>query len=241
MTKIVTLGEILVEIVAEDRGDGFRQPVRLVGPFPAVPRRSSSTRSPSWASPAASSAASGTTTSAGSTWSGSATTAWMSGRSRSARSYPTGSAFVRYRDNGERDFVYNIKNSACGQVRWTDGRVGAARRVRPPARVRAVALLGPDHRDDDEGHRAGEGQGRHRLFRPQHPQGGRPRPRGAGGPGRHAGVVRHLPAQRGRADPADRRRHAGGGDLRDPRSGGHRHRGEERCRGGDVLRRRAAA
>ncbi len=27
---------------------------------------------------------------------------------------------MRYRDNGERDFVYNIKNSACGQVRWTD-------------------------------------------------------------------------------------------------------------------------
>ena len=35
-------------------------------------------------------------------------------------SFPTGSAFVRYRDNGERDFVYNIKNSACGQVRWTE-------------------------------------------------------------------------------------------------------------------------
>ncbi len=31
----------------------------------------------------------------------------------------TGSAFVRYRDNGDRDFVFNIKNSACGQLRWT--------------------------------------------------------------------------------------------------------------------------
>ena len=35
MTKIVTLGEILVEIVAEDRGEGFRRPVHLVGPFPS--------------------------------------------------------------------------------------------------------------------------------------------------------------------------------------------------------------
>ena len=33
--------------------------------------------------------------------------------------YATGSAFVRYRDDGARDFVYNIKNSACGQVSMT--------------------------------------------------------------------------------------------------------------------------
>ncbi len=35
MKKVVALGEILVEIVAEDRGDGFRQPVHLLGPFPS--------------------------------------------------------------------------------------------------------------------------------------------------------------------------------------------------------------
>ena len=35
MTKVVTLGEILVEIVATEPGHGFRQPVRLVGPFPS--------------------------------------------------------------------------------------------------------------------------------------------------------------------------------------------------------------
>ena len=35
MTKIVTLGEILVEIMAEDRAEGFRQPLRLLGPFPS--------------------------------------------------------------------------------------------------------------------------------------------------------------------------------------------------------------
>ena len=38
----------------------------------------------------------------------------------------------------------------------------------------------------------------------------------------HAGVVRHLSAQRGRADPAHRRGHAGRGDHRDPRARGHR-------------------
>ncbi|HMK96446.1 MAG TPA: hypothetical protein VK425_02805 [Acidimicrobiales bacterium] len=35
MTKVVTLGEILVEIMAKDRGQGFRQPVQLAGPFPS--------------------------------------------------------------------------------------------------------------------------------------------------------------------------------------------------------------
>lgn len=33
---------------------------------------------------------------------------------------PTGSAFVRYRANGSRDFVYNIWTSAAGQICWTD-------------------------------------------------------------------------------------------------------------------------
>jgi sugar/nucleoside kinase (ribokinase family) len=29
---------------------------------------------------------------------------------------PTGSAFVRYRPDGQRDFVFNIKHAACGQI-----------------------------------------------------------------------------------------------------------------------------
>ena len=35
MLKVVTLGEILVEIMADERGHGFREPLRLVGPFPS--------------------------------------------------------------------------------------------------------------------------------------------------------------------------------------------------------------
>ena len=40
--------------------------------------------------------------------------------SRQGSHQVTASAFVRYRDNGDRDFVFNIKNSVCGQLRWTD-------------------------------------------------------------------------------------------------------------------------
>lgn len=34
--------------------------------------------------------------------------------------YPTGSAFVRYRADGSRDFVYNIATSAASRFGWTD-------------------------------------------------------------------------------------------------------------------------
>ena len=29
---------------------------------------------------------------------------------------PTGTAFVRYRPDGDRDFLFNIEHSACGQI-----------------------------------------------------------------------------------------------------------------------------
>lgn len=35
------------------------------------------------------------------------------------KEYPTGSAFVRYRKNGSRDFVYNIAKSAAARFGWT--------------------------------------------------------------------------------------------------------------------------
>ena len=120
MTKIVTLGEILVEIVAEDRGEGFRQPVRLVGPFPSGAPAIFIDQVAKLGQPC------GIVSCVGDDDFG-----WVNLRRLGddgvdvraveiSPAFPTGSAFVRYRDNGERDFVYNIKNSACGQVRWTE-------------------------------------------------------------------------------------------------------------------------
>ena len=34
-SKVLTIGEVLVEIVATERGNGFREPVKLIGPFPS--------------------------------------------------------------------------------------------------------------------------------------------------------------------------------------------------------------
>ena len=35
MTKVLTIGEVLVEIVATTRGNGFREAQPLIGPFPS--------------------------------------------------------------------------------------------------------------------------------------------------------------------------------------------------------------
>jgi D-tagatose-1,6-bisphosphate aldolase subunit GatZ/KbaZ len=120
VTKIVTLGEILVEIVAEDRGDGFRQPVHLRGPFPSGAPAIFIDQVAKLGQPC------GIVSCVGEDDFGWVNLKRLGDDGVDVRAvevtpdYPTGSAFVRYRDSGERDFVYNIKHSACGQVRWTD-------------------------------------------------------------------------------------------------------------------------
>jgi D-tagatose-bisphosphate aldolase class II non-catalytic subunit len=120
MTKVVTLGEILVEIVAQDRGDGFRQPVHLVGPFPSGAPAIFIDQVAKLGQPC------GIVSCVGDDDFG-----WVNLKRLGddgvdvkavevSPAFPTGTAFVRYRETGDRDFVYNIKNSACGQVRWTD-------------------------------------------------------------------------------------------------------------------------
>ena len=120
VTKIVTLGEILVEIVAEDRGGGFRQPVRLLGPFPSGAPAIFIDQVAKLGQPC------GIVSCVGEDDFGWVNLKRLGDDGVDVRAveispgYPTGSAFVRYRDSGERDFVYNIKHSACGQVRWTE-------------------------------------------------------------------------------------------------------------------------
>lgn len=116
----VCVGEILVEIMATTVGHGFLEPVDLVGPFPS-------------GAPAifiAQCARIG----------GSAAMIGTVGDDDFGRlnirrlrqdgadvsgiavdpGYPTGSAFVRYRPDGSRDFVYNIARSAAARLSWTD-------------------------------------------------------------------------------------------------------------------------
>ena len=120
MKSILTIGEILVEIMATDKGDGFLEPVNLVGPFPSGAPAIFVDQAAKFGQPAAIIGCVGNDD---------------FGRINLDRlrrdgvdvegvridpEMATGSAFVRYRPDGSRAFVYNIKHSASGAIALDD-------------------------------------------------------------------------------------------------------------------------
>ncbi len=117
--KIVTIGEILVEIMATTVGDGFLEPQPLIGPFPSGAPAIFIDQVGRLGHPAAIVSAvgdddfgrlnldrlrlDGVDVSAVAVHAGAA----------------TGSAFVRYRPDGGRAFVYNMRDSAAGRIAAT--------------------------------------------------------------------------------------------------------------------------
>ena len=120
MKSILTIGEILVEIMATEKGDGFLEPVNLVGPFPSGAPAIFIDQAAKFGQPAAIIGCVGNDD---------------FGRVNLDRlrrdgvdvegvridpEMATGSAFVRYRPDGSRAFVYNIKHSASGAIALDD-------------------------------------------------------------------------------------------------------------------------
>jgi tagatose kinase len=116
MKSILTIGEILVEIMATDKGNGFLEPVSLVGPYPSGAPAIFIDQAARFGQPAAIIGCVGDDD---------------FGRVNLDRlrrdgvnvegvridpEMATGSAFVRYRSDGSRSFVFNIKHSASGQL-----------------------------------------------------------------------------------------------------------------------------
>jgi len=116
MAEIVTIGEALVEIMADAPGQGFREPLALHGPYPSgapaifidqVARMGASA---------------GIITAIGADDFGALIRARLASDGVDtaalaiAPDRPTGSAFVRYRPDGARDFVFNIAHSACASI-----------------------------------------------------------------------------------------------------------------------------
>lgn len=115
----ICVGEILVEIVAATRGEGFLEAQALTGPYPSGAPAIFIDQCGRLGGSAAMIGAVGDDD---------------FGRLNTRRlqqdgvdisavhvdpALPTGSAFVRYRSDGERDFVYNMWTSAAAQVHWT--------------------------------------------------------------------------------------------------------------------------
>lgn len=114
--KVLTVGEILVEIVAATKGDGFREPQPLVGPFPSGAPAIFIDQVGRLGTPAA------IVSRVGDDDFGRlnidrlmADGVDVSGI-EVAKGECTGSAFVRYRPDGSRTFVYNIAHSATGKL-----------------------------------------------------------------------------------------------------------------------------
>jgi tagatose kinase len=120
MKSILTIGEILVELMATDKGDGFLEPVKLLGPFPSGAPAIFIDQAAKFGQPAAIIGCVGNDD---------------FGRVNLDRlrrdgvdvegvridpEMATGSAFVRYRPDGSRAFVYNIKHSASGAIALDD-------------------------------------------------------------------------------------------------------------------------
>lgn len=120
MKKILVIGEVLVEIMADTQGNGFLEAIPLTGPFPSGAPAIFADQAARIGQPVALISAVGDDD---------------FGRinlERLKRDHvdisgiyidsdrPTGSAFVRYRTDGSRDFVFNIRHSASGTLHKTD-------------------------------------------------------------------------------------------------------------------------
>ena len=115
----ITIGEILVEIMAEEPGIGFLEPIRLLGPFPSGAPAIFIDQC------ARIGGSAGIIAAVGDDDFGRLNLNRLrdDGADVSAvlvsPDFPTGSAFVRYRPDGARDFVFNITKSAAGLVSLT--------------------------------------------------------------------------------------------------------------------------
>jgi tagatose kinase len=116
----VCVGEILVEIVATTIGDGFLNAQHLIGPYPSGAPAIFIDQCGRMGGDAAMIGA------VGNDDFGKVNVDRLrrDGVDVSAVAidpdFPTGSAFVRYRQSGARDFVYNITTSAASRFSWSD-------------------------------------------------------------------------------------------------------------------------
>ena len=119
MGKIATLGEILVEIMATEIGQSFRTPGYFVGPYPSGAPAIFIDQVAHLNYPC------GIISCVGDDDFGHLNIDRLKqdGVDVSAidviRESTTGSAFVTYKTNGERDFIFNITNSACAHISLT--------------------------------------------------------------------------------------------------------------------------
>jgi tagatose kinase len=114
--SILTIGEILVEIMAAERGDGFLEPIKLIGPFPSGAPAIFIDQAARFGQPAAMIGCVGDDDFGRVNLNRLRRDGVDVSGIRVDPEAVTGSAFVRYRMDGSRAFVFNIKQSASGRI-----------------------------------------------------------------------------------------------------------------------------
>jgi sugar/nucleoside kinase (ribokinase family) len=142
MKKILTIGEVLVEIIATERGNGFRSAVPLIGPFPSGAPAIFIDQVGKLGHPCAIISAVGDDDFGHVNLDRLRVDGVDVSGITVDRDGTTGSAFVRYRHDGSRAFVFNIRHSACGRIEMTDA---AARLIEEAGHlhVMGTALYAP--------------------------------------------------------------------------------------------------
>lgn len=119
MKKLVVIGEILVEIMADEIGEGFREIQPLTGPFPSGAPAIFASQAAKMGQPVALISAVGDDDFGQINLDRLRKDGVDVSGVHIDTERPTGSAFVRYRKTGDRDFVFNINNSAAGRLNVT--------------------------------------------------------------------------------------------------------------------------
>ncbi|MDX7950799.1 sugar kinase [Lichenihabitans sp. Uapishka_5] len=116
MKRIVAIGEILVEIMAAEPGEGFREPLALTGPFPSGAPAIFADQAARFGQPAAMIGCVGDDDFGRVNLDRLSRDGVDISGIRIDPEAATGSAFVRYRADGSRAFVFNITHSASGRI-----------------------------------------------------------------------------------------------------------------------------
>jgi tagatose kinase len=117
---LITVGEILVEIMATTIGTGFREPQNLIGPFPSGAPAIFIDQAARLGAPCAIIGAVGGDDFGRINLDRLAADGVDVSAVAVHPDLATGSAFVRYRADGRRDFVFNVRHSASGRIALTE-------------------------------------------------------------------------------------------------------------------------
>ena len=120
MQKIAAIGEIVVEIMADQPGNGFLEPIALTGPYPSGAPAIFIDQAARLGQPCGMISAVGDDDFGRLVLNRLAADGVDTSAIALHPDLPTGTAFVRYRPDGTRNFVFNIRHSACSTIALTE-------------------------------------------------------------------------------------------------------------------------